>query len=38
MKTFLIIYEIICILSWLFLAYEIKHAIEVPQDKDIFEL
>lgn len=38
MKTFLIIYGIICILSWLFLAYETKHATEVPQDKDIFEL
>lgn len=38
MKTFLIIYGIISFLFWLFLAYEIKHAIEVPQDKDIFEL
>ena len=38
MKIFLIIYGIICILSCLFLAYETKHATEVPQDKDIFEL
>lgn len=35
MKTFLIIYGIITVISLIFMIYEIKHAIVVPPDVDI---
>lgn len=38
MKTFLVIYGIICIIAGLLMWYGIKHAVEVPQEIDIYDL